>query len=351
MRVGIAGCGKIARNHVSALRAIPGVEVAAVADLDLARARVFAAEHGVSRAYIDVDAMLAAGLDAVTICTPHGAHEVGVLAAARHGVHVLCEKPVATTVDEARRMVAATAAAGIRFGVVFQRRFWPAARAIRAALDDGRLGVPIAGGVVARFNRDAAYYAEPWRGRWSTEGGGVLMTQAIHHLDLLQWYLGPARRVCGRYGTLALRGVIEVEDTAAAVVEFASGAIATVQAGTTFRPGLGAQVWVSDAAGRTMGLSEFPEGVAFTDVSTVDGDRVLVGPAAGPAMSDLPLGEIHDHLAPYHAEQIRDFVAALRDDREPAVTGADALRSLELVEAVYRSSRAGGWVDVGSAVR
>jgi UDP-N-acetyl-2-amino-2-deoxyglucuronate dehydrogenase len=351
VRVGIVGCGKIARNHVAALRGISGVEVAAVVDVELERARGFAAEHDVPRAYGDVDAMLATGLDAVTVCTPHGAHEAGVLAAARHGTHVLCEKPIALSVEQAHRMTAATAAAGVRFGVLFQRRFWPAAARIRAAIDDGRLGTPISGGVLARLNRDADYYAEPWRGRQSTEGGGVLMTQVIHHVDLLQWYLGPARRVTGRCATLALRGVIEVEDTAAAIVEFASGGIATIQAGTTFRPGLGAQVWVSDAAGRTAGLSEFPEGVAFTDVSTVDGERVFVAGAASASMSDLPLAEIHDHLAPYHATQIADFVAALREDREPAVTGLDAVRSLEIVQAIYASSRSGTAMDISPTSR
>ncbi len=346
MRIGIVGCGKIARNHVRALRSIPGVEVVAVGDVDVVRARGFAAAHDIRRHYGDVDEMLAIGLDAVTICTPHGAHEAGVLAAARHRTHVLCEKPIALRVEQAHRMIAATAAAGVRFGVLFQRRFWPAAKRIRDALNDGRLDPPISGGVVARLNRDADYYAEPWRGRQATEGGGVLMTQVIHHIDLLQWFMGPARRVTGRCATLVHHRVIEVEDTAAAIVEFGSGGIATIQAGTTFRPGLGVQVWVSDAAGRTLGLSEFPEGIAFTDVSTLDDERVLVAGLDTASMSDLPLAEIHDHLAPYHAMQIGDFIAALRDDREPAVTGHDAVRSLEIIEAIYDSSRSGAAVAI-----
>jgi predicted dehydrogenase len=347
VRVGIVGCGKIARNHVPALRGVAGVEVVAVADVDVGRAGVFAAAHDIPHSYADVEEMLATGLDAVTICTPHGAHEAGVLAAARHRTHVLCEKPIALRVEQAQRMIAATAAAGVRFGVLFQRRFWPAARSIREAIDDGRLGRPISGGVVARLNRDAEYYAEPWRGRQATEGGGVLMTQVIHHIDLLQWFMGPARRVTGRCDTLVHHGVIEVEDTAAAIVEFASGGIATIQAGTTFRPGLGVQLWVTDASGRTVGLSEFPEGLAFTDVSTLDDQRVLHAGVATASMGDLPLAEIHDHLAPYHAMQIEDFVAAVREGREPAVTGRDAVRSLEIIEAIYDSSRSGYAVQVG----
>jgi predicted dehydrogenase len=347
VRVGIVGCGKIARNHVPALRAVAGVEVVAVADVDVGRAGVFAAAHDIPHSYGDVDEMLAIGLDAVTICTPHGAHEAGVLAAARHRTHVLCEKPIALRVAQAHRMIAATEAAGVWFGVLFQRRFWPAARRIREAIDDGRLGRPISGGVVARLNRDAEYYAEPWRGRRATEGGGVLMTQVVHHIDLLQWFMGPVRRIIGRCDTLVHHGLIEVEDTAAAIVEFASGGIATIQAGTTFRPGLGVQVWVSDAVGRTVGLSEFPEGIGFTDVSTLDDQRVLYAGVATASMSDLPLAEIHDHLAPYHAMQIEDFVAAVRDNRKPAVSGEDAVRSLEIIEAIYDSSRSGNAVEIG----
>jgi len=350
MRVGIAGCGKIARNHLAALRGVPGVEVAAVADVDAARARAFAADHGVPRSYGDVEEMLASGLDAVTVCTPHDAHEAGVLAAARHRTHVLCEKPIALGVEQAHRMVAATAAAGVRFGVAFQRRFWPAAVRIRRALDEGALGPPVTGAVVARLNRDAAYYAEPWRGRRATEGGGVLMTQAIHHIDLLQWYLGPARRVTGRCATLVHHGVIDVEDTVGAVVEFASGAIATIHAGTTFRPGLGAQVWVSDARGRTASVTEFPEGVGFLDLSTIPGDEVSVRAAGIGLTPDRTLAEIHDDLVPYHARLVEDFVEAVRGDREPAVTGRDAVRSLEIVQAVYASSRTGAPVEINAGV-
>ena len=348
MRVGIIGCGKIARNHVAALRGMAGVEVAAVADIDVERARAFGVDHRVPHTYRDTDEMLASGLDAVTVCTPHAAHEAGVLAAARHGTHVLCEKPIALTVEQAHRMIVATSAAGVRFGAAFQRRFWPAATRVRRAIDEGRLGTPVTGGVMVRLNRDADYYAEPWRGRQATEGGGVLMTQAIHHIDLLQWYMGPARRVTGRYATLVHQEVIDVEDTVGALVEFASGAIATIHAGTTFRPGLGAQVWVSDARGRTASVMEFPEGVGYTDVSTIPGDEVSASDAGIGVTADLSLGEIHDRLVPYHAMLIRDFVDAVRGDREPAVTGRDAVRSLEIIQAIYTSSRTGLPVEIGA---
>ena len=346
MRVGVIGCGRIARNHLTALRGMEGVEVVAVMDVDAARARALGAEYGVPRAHSDLDEMLGSGVDAVTLCTPHAAHEAGVLAAARHGVHVLCEKPIALSLAEADRMVAAAAAAGVHFGVLFQRRLWPAAARIRQAIDDGRLGRPVSGGVLARFNRDAAYYAEPGRGRRASEGGGVLMTQAIHHIDLLQWFMGPARRVTGRCATLVHGDIIDVEDTAAALVEFDSGAVATVQAATTFRPGLGAQVWVSDARGRTASVMEFPEGVGSTDVWTVPGEEEFAAVYRAGGTFDLPLARIHEHLVPYHARQIEDFIDAIRADREPMVTGREATRSLEIVAGIYESARTGAMVEL-----
>jgi predicted dehydrogenase len=349
VRVGIIGCGRIAINHVQALQRIDGVDVNAVTDVDVDRARLFARSYAVPRAYADAEEMLASGLDAVTVCSPHAAHEAGVLAAARHGVHVLCEKPIAVTIDEADRMVRATDKAGVLFGVLFQRRFWPAAARVRRAIDDGLLGTPISGGLVARFNRDADYYAEPWRGRWATEGGGVLMTQAIHHIDLLQWFMGPATRVTGRFATLAHGDFIEVEDTASALIEFASGALATVQVGTTFNPGLGAQVWVSDARGRTASVMEFPEGVGSTDVWTVPGESEFSHAYQVGGTFDIPLAEIHRHLVPYHALQIEDFIDAVRHGREPVVTGREAAKSLEIVHAIYESSRTGASVQLTRA--
>ncbi|BEL05862.1 Gfo/Idh/MocA family oxidoreductase [Actinoplanes sichuanensis] len=313
---------------MSALRAA-GVTVCAVADVDAGRARAFAADHGVPYAHGDVAGLFGHGLDLVTVCTPAAAHEAGVRAAARYGVPVLCEKPLALDVAQARRMIEVAEAAGIRFGVVFQRRFWPAVDQVRAAV-----GTPVTGGITARLNRDAAYYRKPGRGRRASEGGGVLMTQVIHHIDLLCRLMGPAAWVSGRCATLVPRSGIDVEDTAAAVLGFGSGAIATLHAGTTFRPGLGVQLWVSDAAGRTAGINEYPEGTGCTDL------WIRPGPA------DRPLSEIHEHLEPYHAAQVADFVAAVRDGRDPAVTGRDALASLEIVEAVYASSRTGRPVEL-----
>ena len=348
LRFAIVGCGAIAVNHVRALRSIPGVEVTAAIDSHPGRARQFARDHGVPTEFDDIEQGLEAGVDAVTICTPHRAHEAGVLAAAARGLHVLCEKPLATTPEEADRMIAATATAGVRFGVVYQRRMWSSARRIRAALDDGSLGRPVAGSCVVQLRRDADYFAEPWRGRWETEGGGVLMTQAIHHIDLLQWFMGDAVAVSGRIATVKHGDLIEVEDTAVATIEFASGALAVLQAGTTYSPALGARVLVSDREGRTASLLEYPEGSDSVDVWTVDEPYVFASPLIADGPYDPPLPEVHARLRDAHSSQLVDFVDAVRQERDPAVTGREARKSLEIVAAVYESHRSGAPVPLAA---
>ena len=341
MRVGIVGCGAIAVNHVRALRSIPGVDVAAVVDSHPGRAGTFARDHGVRAWFDDVERGLDCELDAVTVCTPHRAHEAVVVAAAARGLHVLCEKPIATTLGEADRMIVATATAGVKFGVVYQRRMWAAARRIRAALDSLSLGQPVAGSCVVQLRRDSDYFAEPWRGRWDSEGGGVLITQAIHHIDLLQWFMGDAVAVSGRIATLKHGDRIEVEDTAVATVEFSSGALAIVQAGTTYRPGLGGRVMVSDREGRTASVLEYPEGSESVDVWTVSEPFEFASPLVDGGHYDPPLREVHARLGEAHALQIVDFVDAVRYGRDPAVTGEEARKSLAIVAAVYESNRTG----------
>lgn len=351
IRVGITGCGRIAINHAKALQANPDVELVACSDVDPDRAAAFAGQFGIPQHHGDLNAMLGS-IDALTVCSPHPAHEAAVIAAADAGVHVLCEKPIAVTLDEADRMIAATDAAGVTFGALFQRRFWEASRAAHAAVRDGRVGTPVFGSVTLRLGRDADYFtADPWRGTWAADGGGVLMNQAIHYIDLLQWLVGsPVLRVTGRIATLRHAEHIEVEDTAAATLEFANGALGVISAGTTYAPGLGTQVLVTGSNGATVSVTEFPEGEpAFTDIWTVPGEEAYRQVHSTSTESDPPLSRIHEGLTPYHALQIDDFVAAVREDRDPLVTGREARKALAVVLAVYESSRTGRAVDLATA--
>lgn len=344
LRAGIIGCGKIAINHADTLRDFTGASLVAVCDNDPVRAKEFGRGHGVDAVYSDRDRFFAeAELDVVHICTPHPSHEPLVLAAARAGVHALCEKPLAVDVASADRMIAAADEAGTKLGTVFQRRYWPAARRIRAAIDDGTLGTPILGDCTVLIRKDRAYFEEDeWRGRWDTDGGGVLMNQAIHYLDLLQWYLGPVVRVSGRIATLRHQDYIEVEDTAVATVEFEGGRLATIRASTATNPSLGYRVTVTGDSGATLSLIESPiGGPGVNDVWAVEGSEEYSLPWSADLKSHPPQAEVHRSLKPYHALQVRDFLDAVVEDRAPEIDGVEGRKSLALVQAIYESSRRG----------
>ncbi|MCU6480432.1 Gfo/Idh/MocA family protein [Arthrobacter sp. A2-55] len=343
LRVGIAGCGAISRNHLEAFRAVGNVEVVGVCDIDPDRARATAAAWGVPGACDTVEELLGLDLDIVSVCTPHPTHESVVLAAAAAGVHVLCEKPIATELASAERMVAACDEAGVRLGVLFQRRFWPGAERIRAAIDDGTLGTPVLGQCSVMLHRDTEYYSrDAWRGTWAYDGGGVLMTQAIHYIDLLQWFMGDVAEVYGKINTFKHGDHIEVEDSATALITFTSGAMATLEASTAVSPSLGAQIRVTGEGGASASLTEFPEGTdGRVDLWAV-GESIITEPAhpAG-TPPNVDLGAINGQLIPHHTAQVRDFVRAIQEGAVPAITGRDAVKALRILLAVYESSRTG----------
>lgn len=337
VRTGIIGCGNIGKTHALSLAEIPEAGFVACCDGDRSRAQAMADQYGVPLVYDDANEMLTSGtVDAVLICTPHPSHAPLVVAAAEAGVHVLCEKPLTISIAEADRMVAAADKAGIKFGGIFQRRFWPGAQRIRKAIDDGKLGKLTLGECSVRIWRPREYFAaDPWRGKWATEGGGALMNQAVHAIDHFQWFMGPAVEVVGRYATLKHGDYIDVEDTAVATVVFANGALGTIQAATTFNPNFGFRVAVHGDSGATVSVWEKLEGQqGVNDVWTIAGEE-----------EQRASWELEDENQPgfprFHTLQIQDFLQAVLEDREPAVTGAESRKSLEIILAIYESSRTG----------
>jgi UDP-N-acetyl-2-amino-2-deoxyglucuronate dehydrogenase len=343
LRVGIAGCGNISDNHFQAYDSLEDAEVIGVCDVDLGRAEQFAADRQIPHAVDSIAKLLDLEVDIISVCTPHPTHEQVVVEAAGRGVHILCEKPIAISSESARRMTSAAHEAGVKLGVLFQRRFWPAARELRAALDDGRIGQPILGSCSILLHRDSAYYSSAaWRGTWETDGGGVLMTQGIHYIDLLQWYMGDVVEVSAQIRTLVFSGEIEVEDVAVATLSFASGAVATVHATTAANPSVGARVHVIGHNGASASVSEFPEGAeGVCDLWAIPGEENHVDPFDKGLGINIPIAQINAELMPYHRLQVADFVSAVLNDTEPAVTGDEALKSLEIIAAIYESARLG----------
>jgi UDP-N-acetyl-2-amino-2-deoxyglucuronate dehydrogenase len=271
-------------------------------------------------------------MDIVAIGSPSGLHAEQGIAAARHGLHVLSEKPLDITTKRADELIEACKAAGVKLGVFFQDRLRPAMVELKRLVDDGALGklVMIAGRV--RWYRPPEYYSSSkWRGTWALDGGGALMNQAIHTVDLVQWLYGPVSRVSATVATRVHD--IEVEDTAAAVLDFTSGAIGTIEASTSLFPGYPRRLELTGSEGTVIveGDNIVQRDLRGTTAAGEAAPPVRLENVASPVVSD----------ASAHQRVLEDFIAAIREDRTPATDGLEARRSVELVETIYAAARKG----------
>ena len=329
LRVALAGCGDISGVHLDAILADPEVEAVGVCDVHEGR-RAAAAERAGCPGFSDLTALLdAAGPDVVHVCTPHHLHAGMAAECLARDVSVLLEKPVAHTLADGERLArTAERSAGV-LGVCFQNRYNDTARALRELLDRGELGRVLGGRASVTWSRDAAYYSSrEWRGRWATAGGGVLMNQAIHTLDLLQWYLGPVDDVRGTAATLALPGVIEVEDTAALRLRHrtASGDPVTSVFHATNGDFQNAPVRVEISTER----AELRLDTDLT-VNHRDGRVEVVRPAASAAGARAYWGLSHGLL-------IDDFYRHVRAGKHFWIDAAAACETLRVIDAVYAQS-------------
>jgi predicted dehydrogenase len=289
------------------------------------------------------------GLDAVCVCTPHPQHANPLIMAAERGIHSVVEKPFTSTLADADRVLEAADKAGTIISTVAQRRWFPAAQRVRRAINEGKLGRRLLlGESVCEMWRDEAYYRkDAWRGRWDTEGGGVLMNQAPHNIDFLLWYMGPAEEIFGYWANLN-HPFVEVEDNAVAVIRFRSGALGILKGTVSMHPerrlhGValvgesGATVsldcWpVTDSRQRAPGG---PWDVGSNDIWTLrDGSEQ---PVSHPEAVEHAAGELPN----FHAHQLRDVIGAVRDSHPPAVTGLDGRRVVAIIQGVYESGRTG----------
>jgi len=311
------------------------------------RAKEFAEQYGIS-AYTDVHKMATeAGVQAVIICTPHPAHALPVIQAAEAGVHVLVEKPLAASLRDCDAMLEAAREAVVKLSVISQRRFYEPVQRVKTAIEEGKIGSPILGTVVMLGWRDQAYYeADPWRGTWAGEGGSLLVNQAPHQLDLLQWFMGPIDELYGYWDNLN-HPYIEVEDTAVAVLRFKSGALGSIVVSNSQKPGLYGKVHVHGANGASVGVQTdsgamFIAGMSevaeppINDLWTVPGEEQKL---VEWQEKDRAYFETIDATRHYHVLQDRDFLRAILEDRPPLVTGEEGRITVEIFTAIYRSQR------------
>ena len=254
LKTAIIGTGKIGHVFAAVLKALPESSFVGAASRTPELHARFADKYGV-KAYDSTEQLIRdAKPDVVCICTPHPQHAEPAIACINAGIHVLIEKPLAATVADCDRIIAAQKEHGVTVGVVSQRRFYPPSQRIRQAIDAGKIGKPIFGVVTMYGWRDEKYYkSDPWRGSWKGEGGGVLINQAPHQLDLLLWYLGPLAEVMGYWANLN-HPYIEVEDTAMAMLRFKSGALGQVLVSNSVNPALYGRVQVNGETGASIGV-------------------------------------------------------------------------------------------------
>jgi UDP-N-acetyl-2-amino-2-deoxyglucuronate dehydrogenase len=304
VKVGLVGAGNISDTHARAARAA-GLEVAAVAGDNRDKARRLAERYGAAP-FDSLDLLLRQPIDIVMIGSPSGCHADQAVAAARAGKHVLVEKPVDVSTARIDALLEEVDRAGVTLGVFFQDRLHPDAVAMKRAIDGGEIGAPILATGEVKWQRPAEYYASSrWRGTWALDGGGALINQGIHTVDLLLYLLGPVAQVWGRTATRLHR--IEAEDTAVVMLEFVNGAFATVQATTAAHPSQPRRVEVVGTKGT----------LVFSETAT-----------SAAVANERP-----------HQRIVEDFVDAIRNRRPPICDGHEGRRSVAVVEAVYASSR------------
>jgi UDP-N-acetyl-2-amino-2-deoxyglucuronate dehydrogenase len=351
VRSALVGCGKVGRIHAQALASLPETDFVAACDASRDRAGAMAEQYGV-RAYSDLGAMLRErDLDVLCVATPHPLHRQAVVAACEVGVHVLIEKPMAATLADCDAMLDAARRSHVKLGVISQRRWYEPVARMKQAIEAGKIGRPLLGVFQMYSWRDEAYYrSDPWRGRWDAEGGGVLVNQSPHQLDLLQWLMGTEIEEITGYWANLNHPYIEVDDSAVAIIRFQGGGLGSIITSLSQKPGLYTKVHVHGSLGSSIGVetdrgATFVAGVskisepALNDLWSIPGEENLLAEfqAEDRARFDRLDATVH-----YHALQIQDFLQAARDGREPAVSGEDGRRVVEMFTAIYRSQRIGG---------
>jgi UDP-N-acetyl-2-amino-2-deoxyglucuronate dehydrogenase len=347
---GIVGCGVIASAHANAVTGLPNAHLVSVTDIVPEKAKAFAEDHAVAWD-ADLDALLARpDIDVVSVCVPSGLHaDIGVRAA-RAGKHLVVEKPIDVTVAAADRLLDAAASAGVLLTVISQHRFDPGLRRLRELVDQGRLGRLVLGDAITKWYRSQGYYdSGDWRGTWALDGGGALMNQGVHYLDLLCWIMGPVDQVTALCVTKA--HTIEVEDVALAQLRFRSGAVGLLQATTAVYPGFPERLEISGTGG-----SVIVEAGAIRSEELLDekGDVGAYGQASAAPSATAPSATAPSATATTtsaadpkvmtgesHQAQLADFLAALDSGGQPLVTGDEARMDVAVIRAVYDSARAG----------
>ena len=336
---GMIGCGMISRFHHRALGDVRGAKLVGCYDRSFEAAQKFAEEVGIV-AYETLEEMLADDqIDAVSIGTPSGAHMEPAVAAAKAGKHVIVEKPLDVTLKRCDKIIAACEKSGVKLATIFPSRFHPASQTLKKAMDAGRFGRITLGDAYIKWYRTQQYYdSGAWRGTWKLDGGGALMNQAVHTVDLLQWLMGEVTEISALTDTLAHER-IEVEDVAVATLRFANGALGVIEATTAAYPGYLKRVEIHGSEGSASIEEEDIKTWDFAKPKAADKKihaEMAERKSGGGGASDPSAIGHHGH-----ALQFADFIKAIKNDGTPAVDGHEGRKAVEIILAIYKSSITG----------
>jgi len=328
LRFGIIGCGGIARTHAQAILHIEDATLAAVSSRSAQKAKGFAEEFHCDY-YPDYRDMLKRpDIDVVNICTPSGMHAEMAVEAAKNLKHAIVEKPMDVTLEKADRMIEAFKEKDVRLSVIFQRRFSDGIIKIKKMIDSGELGSINFGGCYVKWYRSQEYYdSASWRGTWELDGGGVLMNQSIHYIDLLQYLIGPVAEVTARCGTYTHER-IEVEDAACAIVGFENGAHGVIEATTNAYPGLMSGIDIYGSQGIAV-----IENDAIKEIHLKNGKSMICSSKDAGSAANSPQVSFEGHK-----KQIEQVVESIKSGKKLAVDGAEGRKALEIILAIYKSA-------------
>jgi UDP-N-acetyl-2-amino-2-deoxyglucuronate dehydrogenase len=332
MRVAIIGAGAVAGHHAQAATLTDGVALAGIASRTREKAESFAAKFS-TRAYRDPEELLAdSRVDLVIICTYPDTHGFYAMEAARRGKHVLVEKPFDITLESADRTIDHCRKAGVTLAVVSQKRFCDGPRLLYEAVQSGALGTLLQADAYMKWFREPGYYARSGKGAWNVEGGGALINQAVHQIDLLRWIAGPIQRLYCEW-QLGQVHRIESEDSASALIRYRSGAIGVVQAATSFYPGFPDRLEIHGTAGSVVTEGDYLKRWDVKGAAPPPPALFQSGGLGASNPMDIP-------VTPF-CRQLLNVQEAIRSGRPPLVTGEEGRETLRLVLEMYRSAREG----------
>ncbi len=332
MKAAIIGAGAIAGHHARAITETDGIELAGVTSRTRHKAEQLAAKYG-AKCYPDVPSLLDdASIDLVIISTFPDSHCEYAVAAAWKGKHVLVEKPLDLSLDRARRTIEECRKAGVTLAVVSQKRFCDGPRHLHDAVRSGKLGKILQADTYVKWYREPAYYAPTGKGSWEMEGGGALINQTIHQIDLLRWIVGPVRHLACEWQLGGLHG-IPSEDVAAALLRYENGAIGIVQASTAFFPGFPERIEIHGTKGSVTTEGDFLKRWEVPGCPQPPKEGFQTGMVGSSKPMDIP-------VEPF-CRQLRDVMQAISSGTKPLITGEEGLETLKVVLAMYESARSG----------